>query len=449
MLALAGCSGSADDTANVDDAATASETPTSTTDAGDDATPQLDADRDAIVTTDSAADSAVPPAARCAPLPDPPAGAVAVSTTAALRDAIGKAAEGTTILLEDGTYDVASSIQVSGKRGLTIRGRPGHRDSVILKGTGARVGCPDNRVGFWLDASPNVTISEMTITDMQCHAIQVQGTGVTNLRVHRVTMLDAGQQVFKVNARISAYSDDGTVECSTVGYTATVLPAGNTYSQGIDVHSGARWKIRDNVVKNIRSTLSSGMVVAGSISLWNGSFDSIVERNVVIDCWQGIQLGGNSTASSPDTTRTGGFQHAGGIVRNNLIVRARDFGIQLARSKGARVFHNTVWTPGYSNSIETRAQGDVMGALHWIGNNLVSGVVGLRDGDSAANVTTANNLTAPGAWFVNATGGDFHLAAGAGAIDKALPLAATELSDDLEGKPRPGSSANDVGAHER
>lgn len=164
-------------------------------------------------------------------------------------------------------------------------------------------------------------------------------------RAHRLIVLDSGEQVIKSNAKISDYSDDGVVECSTVGYRNRIVPDGNTYSQGIDIHSGARWIIRDNLVQNIRSSLPSGEAVAGAISLWNGSFDSIVERNLVVDCWQGIQLGGNSDATSPDLARSSGYQHSGGIVRNNVVVRSLDFGIQLARSEGARVDHNTVWTP--------------------------------------------------------------------------------------------------------
>jgi hypothetical protein len=47
--------------------------------------------------------------------------------------------------------------------------------------------------------------------------------------------------------------------------------------------------------------------------------------------------------------------------------------------------------------------------------------------------------------FVNASGGDFHLAPGAAAIDAGVDVG---IAEDLEGTPRPQGGGFDMGAYE-
>jgi hypothetical protein len=66
--------------------------------------------------------------------------------------------------------------------------------------------------------------------------------------------------------------------------------------------------VRDNVWERIRTP---GNTPAPTILFWSSSTDTIVERNVLIDCYRGIAFG-NAYHTEPG-------DHIGGIVRNNVI----------------------------------------------------------------------------------------------------------------------------------
>jgi len=55
-------------------------------------------------------------------------------------------------------------------------------------------------------------------------------------------------------------------------------------------------------------------------------------------------------------------------------------------------------------------------------------------------------LATPGQLFVNASAADYHLMPGSPAIDKGTSL--TDVTTDLEGRPRPSGITHDIGAYE-
>jgi len=251
----------------------------------------------------------------------------------------------------------------------------------------------------------------------------------------------------KVSAGTSApWPDDGEVACSEISFTTGSLP----YNNGVDVHGGWRWVIRDNVFKNLRATAGSGQS-GPSILMWNGSADTLVERNVFVNCWEGIALGLNSDPST-GTNRTPGFQHTGGVVRNNVIINLAglDAGIIVGRAKGVVVAHNTVWTPDYWASIESSASGSVGTEKNLFYNNLVTSDVALRFGDSTSTSTVVGSLVVSDpATFVSLAAGNAHLVAGAAPIGAAVALpTGVTVPMDLDGQARPYGAASDVGADE-
>ncbi|MCC6217472.1 MAG: hypothetical protein IT376_21625 [Polyangiaceae bacterium] len=387
--------------------------------------------------------------AHCEPLPAPPVDAVIVDTVQGLRDAIQAATPGTTIVIEDGTYAISSTIVISNKAQLTIRGRPGHAEQVILQGPGAAgvsTSCSPEQEGFQLFDTTDLVISDLTLIDHRCHAIQVN-SGNTGLRVHRTRLLDSGQQVFKVNPG-SPYNDDGVIECSLVGMTTSIQPPGNTYSQAIDIHAGARWLVRDNVVENM-VTSTGALPVSAAIACWNGCFDTVVERNVLVNCAMGITLGPNFAAGPPASGRHGNYHQVGGVIRNNFVGPAavQDFGIAVGRADGVFVYHNTVWHPGYAGAVEVFP---LAGGAVTVMNNLVNALP-VRDRTSGdGSIFASSNGQASASWFVDAAAGDLHLTAAAtGAIDEAGTLASPGVWDDVDGEPRPGGGDDDLGADER
>jgi hypothetical protein len=184
-------------------------------------------------------------------------------------------------------------------------------------------------------------------------------------------------------------------------------------------------------------------VAEHAVHFWSGSANTLVERNLIIDCDRGIGFG------------LGSRGHENGIIRNNMISH-RDLGgdygdvaIELESSSGTLILHNSVYlshaAPGgiavrFAASSGVQVMNNV---IHVAGG---APAVWLRDG---ASVTASNNVTTATAdWFADADGGDLHLAntSIAELVDAATP--AGSVPDDYDGTPRPVGGGSDIGADE-
>ena len=156
----------------------------------------------------------------------------------------------------------------------------------------------------------------------------------------------------------------------------------------------------------------------------NGSSNSIIERNTVVDSWRGISLG-----------LVDG--HTGGIVRNNFVYRSRpgNMGISIERTTNAVVEHNTVLVEGSRGPIEVRG-----GSGHTFRNNLSNAPLWLRD-DPADIFTEGNMDRATEAQLIDPDNGP-HLKAESTA--RGAGVKPTVVTDDFDGDVRSGSW--DVGA---
>jgi hypothetical protein len=182
------------------------------------------------------------------------------------------------------------------------------------------------------------------------------------------------------------------------------------------------------------------------VLLWRNCIDSVVERNLFVDCDRAIALG----LSSPDANSRDGetmYDHQRGVARNNFIhVSAGsptgDVGITANYSGEYRIYHNTVVLNGtFPWTIEYRFPE----STGWIWNNLTDGPIQQRNGasaDLAGNVTDAQS-----GWFVDAASADLHLDASADlAIDRGWePIG---VWDDYDGGYRAVGWGPDVGADE-
>src|SRR5262249_31733712 len=191
--------------------------------------------------------------------------------------------------------------------------------------------------------------------------------GTQSPHVYNVRLLDAGQQLLKSNPDTTGGVNNGIVEYSTIEYSTT---APSTYTNGVDVHSGANWIIRDNLFRNIVSP--PGGLAGPALLMWNHSSNTLTERNTFVNCARAIAYG----------LQVDNNDHAGGIIRNNFVFRANgqsgDVGISVADSPNTQVLNNTVFLSGtYGSPIEYRfaSTRNVV-----IGNNLLDGVIAARDG---------------------------------------------------------------------
>ena len=375
-------------------------------------------------------------AATAVPSLPPPSGAVVtVSTEPQLQSAIRQLASNTTILIAPGTYQLTSTLYINGAyTNVAIRGSADDRDSVVLKGPGMNVAAyGEAPYGIWTGGNvQGITIANLTIRDFYYHPI-IFNAGTQRPRVYNVHLIDAGQQFVKSNPDGAGGGvNDGVVEYSVIEYTTT---ARDSYVNGVDVHTGANWIVRDNVFRNL--VAPPGGLAGPALLMWNHSSNTIAERNLFINCSRGISYG----------LQAAGFDHSGGIIRNNMIFRGAgqpgDVGIMVADSPNTQVLNNTVFLSGtYGTPIEYRFAGTQNVV---IGNNLLDGAIWARDG--ATGVEAGNLAGAQASMFVDAAAGDLHLVASAtSAIDRGLNSPA--VTSDFDGQVRPQGSAYDIGADE-
>jgi hypothetical protein len=382
-------------------------------------------------------DAQAAPARPAPPLPVPSGVIVNVASEAQLQAAVAALASGTTILIAPGTYVLTSTLYINGSfSNIALRGSTGNADDVVLVGRGmANANYGNVPFGVWTGGNvQNVTIANLTIRDVYYHPIMLNA-GTQSPRIYNVRLVNAGEQFIKANPNGSGGGvDNGLVEYAVIEYETT---SRDSYTNGVDVHTGRNWVVRHSLFRNLRAP--AGQLAGPSILMWNGTSGSIAEGNTFIDCQREIAFGLIDRAVPHD--------HAGGIIRNNVIVRsaavAGDVAIGVFDSPNTQVLHNSVLMTGYPNAIEYRF-GGTTGAS--IANNLLSGAIQARDGATAS--LSGNSTQASSALFVNPAIGDLHLKATASiAIDKVT--AAATCPSDWDGQTRPGGAATaDIGADE-
>ncbi len=392
----------------------------------------------------------------CSPLPPPsgPTIEVAPSEVNQLRAKVANAASGTTILLQDGTYDLSSGDGTSrlsfGTANVTLRSLSGNRDAVVLDGNYGT-----NEL-ISISAS-NVTIADLTLMRAYNHPIHI--SGLAGNPISGILIVDPREQAIKVNPNFDGYVDNSTIECCSieltdVGRTHVNPDPGGCYTGGIDVHQAQGWVVRRNRIEGF--WCDTGLSEHG-IHFWKCSRDTLVEENVIVDCARGIGFGLTSTGTCrtyPDDPYPGvGFKdHIDGIVRNNFVAAADsdllsspdgfDTGIALTQAYGAKVVHNSVasTSPPFT-SIEWRFPNSVVEIF----NNLVTKNLLERDG---AQATPDGNVDyAPLNWFTDIAAGDLHLTtAAASAVDTGIALEVGLGEWDIDGQAR--DTSPDVGADE-
>ncbi len=399
----------------------------------------------AVVAFGLAARSAAPISAssacpRCGWVPPPEVEARTVREVTELVEALARSKPGATVLLEDGEYRLSRTLDIR-VAGLVLRGRSGDPARVRLVGGGL----DDRAVGVGISVSaPRVALADLTVGSVGFHGVQVRGeNGAHDVVLHRVRIVDTGQQLLKVSAGADGgHADRGLVACSELGYSHA---APSDYTNGVDVLGGKGWTVRDNRFLRIRGPATAGARAGPAVLFWKNAQDTVVERNVILDSYRGIAFGLGPPQGGYAREREAVYDHQGGAIRNNVVCNLHswaDEGIEVNAARGARIEHNTVFHQGALPwSISVRFPSS------WasVRNNLISGRVERRDGGRAEQ--TGNVTGARADWFADAPGCDLRpAAAGRAAVDAGVPL--PDLATDFDGRPRTRGRAPDAGAFE-
>ena len=365
----------------------------------------------------------------------PSSSGINVSSVSGLQSAIAGLASNQTILLADGTYNLSGTLYLPQNiSNITIKGASGNREAVVVKGPGMNNSTVP--FGFWLDNVAGVIFQDMTIRDFNQHGIIANG-GVDSPVYRNLHIIDIGDQFLKNNPTADRLNgvDNGILENSLLEYTSA---APDTYTNGLDVHRGKNWIVRNNTFKNFWSTAG---LAGPAVLIWNGSSDSTVVRNTFINNQRDISLG-----LDPNMPVDGTTDHARGVIANNVFYKTStispDVPIAVFDSPQTKVYYNTVLlNGGYPNAIEYRFARTTGVDIK---NNLTDAAIVARDGASAS---VSNNITtATSGMFASAPTADLHLVSSATtAIDKGV---AVSVTDDFDGQARPQGAASDIGADE-
>ncbi|KPK86522.1 MAG: hypothetical protein AMJ81_01000 [Phycisphaerae bacterium SM23_33] len=362
---------------------------------------------------------------------------------------------GDEIVIAAGSYHVTSSLYVT-TPDLTFRGATGNRDDVVLYGNGMN---EESGVleGFWAAAS-GIQLRDLTIRDFWHHGIHICGNPYADdVVVSNIKTVNCGERHVKGSAS-SGISDNVLIENLWMEQTEEYQPRLDhkvdkyNYIGGIDAMHLNNWTIRDCTAVNIRGATGAGRA---AFFLWNGVSNLLLEQNTVIRCGHGISIG---NPSGPNNSHVDPWHAVGGTIRNNFILRRGEsidnWAMELDNTKDFNVHNNTIYSEDatYFRTLQIYdAVGEGLTENLELINNILRGRI--FDLTTAGGWTSTNdivdgngNVVLP-EWFVDAAGGNLHLTEQALlALNQALALA--EVTDDIDGGPRPAGSFPDIGADE-
>jgi hypothetical protein len=374
------------------------------------------------------------------PLPPAQGDVVEVSTVEELIRAVEQAQPGQTILVADGHYLMPRYIEIRADR-VTLRGASGHRERVILDGARSR----HHELLGVRDCS-GVTIADLTVQNIRANGIKINSDhNIQDLTIYNCILRNIWQRGVKAvkvpeenreairpkNCRIQycMFYNDRPKQLSDDPHD---IAQGN-YVAGIDVMYAKNWVISDNVFVGIQGRTFLGR---GAIFLWFDSQDCIIERNIIIDCDIGLQLGNAHRADNVD------LHCVRCVARNNFITRAPQAGIVTVYTRDCQILHNTIHDPANRLHRLIRTVFDSDGLV--VANNLLSGP-GMRN-ESDSDIRFMGNLLADLTdVFVDPARGNLHLARPAAEIvDRGVPL--PDVREDIGRRLR--DDKPDIGAHE-
>ena len=265
-----------------------------------------------------------------------------VSSAVALERAMASASPGDVLELLPGEYRLARALGTvhAGTADRPIVVRAARAGAVSLQ-VSARQGVMVTQP-HWIFENLN-WVGRCTADDDCEHAIHVMGGGHSVL-ISNNEMRDFSAAL-KVNGLAGQWPDHGVLRYSTLVNTRprrTSRPV-----TPVDIVGASHWQLVDNVVRSFgrdRRGDAYGMFMKG------GGEGGRIERNLVICSDEsrrptgsriGVSLGAGGTGAAYCRAPCS-HEHRGGRIVNNVIAHCNDVGVDISRSTGALVMHNTL-----------------------------------------------------------------------------------------------------------
>jgi parallel beta-helix repeat protein len=362
-----------------------------------------------------------------------------------------KVSAGDTVWINPGIYAGGVIVETGGSAAEPITFQasgPG----VVIEGSGG------DRDAFFIDGADYVIVDGLTIQHANRAGLRI--SLADHVTVRNATFADNGKW-----GLFTDFSDYTTVENSE--------SYGAVDEHGIYISNSSDYPtIRGNRLHNNHDC---GLHMNGDISQGGDGIIShgLVENNVIYE----NGTGGCSGINMDGVTDT--------LVRNNLLYANHASGISIYQIDGGSgsqnnlIYNNTIhmasdgrWAINIPNTSDTnnRVFNNILYNEHsWRGSisiasstlpgfasdyNVVMDRFSSDDGDTRISLVEWQQLgydlhsiiATPPELFMDAVAGDYHLKQGSPAIDQGTPLA--EVTQDLQGNPRPAGSAFDIGAYE-
>jgi Right handed beta helix region len=370
---------------------------------------------------------------------------------ASIRFAATQVQAGDTLLINPGIYGGGILVEADGTASEPITFRA-NGEGVIIEGSGGE------RDAFFIDNSDYIIVEGITIQHAERAGLRISWSD-------------------HVSVRGCTFADNGRWGLFTDFSNYTLVEESESYGaaleHGIYISNSSDYPtIRHN---RLHHNQSCGLHMNGDISMGGDGVISsgLIEGNIIYE--NGI--GGGSGINMDGVTDT--------IIRNNLLYNNHASGISLYQIDGGTgsqnnlVLNNTIvmpadgrWAVNIPDVNDTNNQlfNNILYNHHsWRGSiaiaipaldgftsdyNVVVDRFSADDGNSLLTFSewqtlgydTHSLIAAPVQLFVNASAGDYHLKPGSPAIDRGIGL--SDVTDDLEGHPRPAGTAYDLGAYE-
>lgn len=321
----------------------------------------------------------------------------------------------------------------------------------------------NDKYGFKIDGGNNSFMIDKLSTNFEVNNFEISNSGFAGIMAKTDPSCDPATWRANFTMRDLSFHDNYVHHVKGEGFYI-----GNSfYNSGRDLscgkilpHSIVNVKVYNNIVSNSGAEgIQVGCVIEG-LKVYNNTVESFGVDPFAAFQNNGIQIGeGSGGLLYNNIVKNGpgnGLQILGygdNVVFNNLVLNAGSFGIfadeRFTPGNGFKFINNTIVNSG-KDGIMLYSE---LVPMNHIYNNIIIGprngvFVGKKSGVRVTETSNYYNADINSIKFVNASGGNYQLAAGSPAIDKGTNVSSYGVAIDYTNGARPAGGAFDIGAYE-